>query len=91
MAEMKLEPVVAGDSVELFSAGILANRNENLTINASDVTRIDTPCIEVLLSAKKLWVEDLVSLQIENPSQAFNTALLSLGLNNSMLETGENA
>lgn len=89
MAEIKLEPIVAGDSVEMFSASILANRNENLTINASEVTRIDTPCIEVLLSAKKLWVEDLVSLQIENTSQAFDSALSNLGLNNSMLETGE--
>lgn len=89
MAEMKLEPIVAGDGVEMFSANILANRNENLTINASDVTRIDTPCIEVLLAAKKLWVEDLVSLQIEQPSQAFNDALISLGLENSMVETGE--
>ena len=89
MAEMKLEPIVTGDGVEMFSAGILANRNENLIINVSDVTRIDTPCIEVLLAAKKLWVEDLVSLQIEQPSKAFNKALISLGLDNSMVETGE--
>lgn len=89
MAEIKLEAIVAGDGVEMFSAGILANRNENLTINASEVTRIDTPCIEVLLAAKKLWVDDLVKLEIEEPSNAFNNALLALGLNNSMLETGE--
>lgn len=89
MGNLKLEAIVAGDGVEMFSASVLSKRNENLVINASEVTRIDTPCIEVLLAAKKLWVEDLVSLQIEEPSQAFDKALESLGLKNAMLETGE--
>jgi len=87
--ELKLEPVVIGDDAEVFAAGVMSHRGSTMNINASEVTRIDTPCLEVLIAAQKLWAEDNCTLGYSAISEPFETALTTLGLDKTMLETGD--
>ncbi len=56
------------------------HQDGDLTLNATEVERISTPCIEVLFSAGRAFDEADRKFQILNPSQYFNDALTVLGL-----------
>ncbi|MCK0069689.1 MULTISPECIES: STAS domain-containing protein [Kordiimonas] len=56
------------------------DEGEGLLLDASDVERVSTPCIEVLVSAQKTCVATSQSFQISNSSQVLVDAFSALGL-----------
>lgn len=88
-AVIKLNEVVSGDAAEALSGEILGHRGSPLNIDASEVSRIDTPCIEVLLAASKLWSDEDQQLSYVQVSDNFEGALEILGLQQSMMVTGD--
>ena len=86
---IQLDETVSSEHTERLAETILQHRNSNLEIDATNVTRVDTTCIEVLLAAAKLWVADHCRLSISNPSEEFMSSLNMLGLERYQLETGD--
>ena len=89
VTEYALEAVVSGDEAEKLAADLLSVRGNPLSINAKEVTRIDTPCLTVLMAAKKLWADEDCELKYSSASDAFDKALATLGIEKWMMETGE--
>ncbi|MFC3050818.1 STAS domain-containing protein [Kordiimonas pumila] len=52
----------------------------DLLIEGSDVERISTPCIEVLVAAQKAFKNAERAFQIKNPSEYLSEAFETLGL-----------
>ncbi|MBO6814750.1 MAG: STAS domain-containing protein [Rhizobiaceae bacterium] len=90
MSSLKLQETVTGDYAETLASEILANRSKPLEIDASEVRRIDTPCLEVLIAARKQWADEDCQLAYGSMSDQFNSALEILGLQKTMIETGDN-
>ena len=88
-AQLDLQEVVSSEQAEALAESILQHRNSDLEINAANVTRIDTTCVEVLLSAARLWAADHTRLTIASCSDEFSTAIGLLGLDQTNLESGE--
>lgn len=77
---LALPEILDLDQAENLRATLLERIGTNLTIDAAAVSRIDTPCIEVAISAAKQWLDDGFALDWENPSEAFVASLDRLGL-----------
>jgi chemotaxis protein CheX len=60
-----------------------------LAVDASAVERIDTPCIQVLLSAARLWQEDGATMTYSAQSEVFTDNLTTLGLTTAEMEVGD--
>lgn len=86
---LELGESVTSEQAEALAESILQHRSSDLVIDASKLTRIDTNCIEVLLSAAKLWIADRNTLSLSNLTEEFSQALAMLGLDQSMLESGD--
>ncbi len=56
------------------------NEDKGLLIDASDVERVSTPCIEVLVAAQKSCAEAGYDFKISNSSQILVEAFSALGL-----------
>ena len=76
---------LAGDLVGEFKSKI----GNPVLINASQVQRIDTACVEVLVAASKQWDKDDCKLQFDQVSAEFEAALQNVGMQTSMIERGE--
>ena len=87
-AKLTLPETLTGESAEALIEELLAQQNNNLDIDAGSVVRLDTPCIEVFLAAKKLWERDRCQVQFSQPSSSFNETISVLGLEQTDLETG---
>ena len=85
---LKMAEVLKGEDAEAFANEILQMRSATLTVDASEVTKIDTPCIEVLMSAQKLWSDDHCILSYSEMSEAFENAIGSIGIERAQLEAG---
>lgn len=68
---------------------MLSARSNPVSVDATAVERIDTPCIQVLLSAARLWREDGISLELSGESGVFTENLNTLGLTKAELEVGD--
>ena len=86
MAEKKAEIIELPSSLEIRDAGeFLATikcgleSGDNLTINASEVDRITTPCIQIIMSAIKTLDAKGGSCTIKSPSKPFLQAFEDLG------------
>ena len=86
-AQFQLTEICNGEHAAAMAADILAFQGSDLTIDASKVKNIDTPCIEVLIAAEKLWATDDVTLQYLEPSEAFLQGLQILGIELTQLST----
>lgn len=75
-----LPATMDGASAATFADALLSARSHPLTIDASAVERIDTPCIQILLAAAKQWSEEGVELSVTAQSEAFSENLATLGL-----------
>ena len=87
-AKLTLPESITGENAEALIEELLALQNNNLDIDAGNVVRLDTPCIEVFLAAKKLWERDRCQVQFSQPSSSFNETISVLGLEQTDLETG---
>lgn len=83
-----LKETVTADQLESLVDQFLVNRNHDLAVDASAVTRLDTPCVEVLLSAAKLWAADKCSLTYSAVSEQFESVLAVLGIERRDIEEG---
>jgi len=86
--QIKMPKRVTGEEAQDLVDEILALRNNKLKIIVADVERFDTPCLEVLLAAAKLWSVDECSLIYSDISEQFEVIISELGLKQTDFETG---
>jgi len=79
VAAVGLTPVLDLQAAEPLRAELMALRGRPLLIDAAQVTRLGGLCLQVLMSARKIWAEDGVSLMVDQPSEAFSEQLASFG------------
>ena len=78
-ATVSLMPVLDLQAVEPLRAELMSLRGRPLEIDASQVNRLGGLCLQVLMSARKIWAEDGVTLTVNQPSQAFSEQLTAFG------------
>jgi len=71
-----------------LAAALIKRRGQAITIDASAVGQIGAQCIQVLLSAKRTWQADGVSLSIVNCATRLIEDLKLIGIDRTLL-TGE--
>ena len=86
---LTLPDALPGELASNVADVILTARNSPLSIDAGKVDRIDTPCIQVLLSAARLWREDGETLTVSGKSGPFEENISLLGLTTAELEAGD--
>ena len=86
--DIKLAPRLDLNAAEALHSEILSEREgvSTLVIDASEVSLIDTPAVQVLLAAEKDQAARGGELALRAPSPAFEEAMHLLGLE-SQLET----
>ena len=77
------------EEAQQLSDQLLQNRCKNLELDVGEVSRIDTPCFEVLLSAARLWQSDGYEIKYTRLSEAFSETAELLGLQLSNFEVLE--
>jgi len=60
----------------------LFDQEGDLVIDGSNVERITTPCVEVLVAANSAYSQVERAFQIDNPSEYLTEAFVTLGLGN---------
>lgn len=78
-AVVSLPPVLDLQAAEPLRAELIALRGRPLTLDASQVTRLGGLCLQVLMSARKIWAEDGVNLTVDQPSSVFSEQLAAFG------------
>lgn len=63
-----------------LTAELLAARGRDVTVNAAQVERVGTQCLQILLSAAATWSVDGHELRVAAPSPAFTDAIEIAGL-----------
>jgi chemotaxis protein CheX len=86
---LTLPASLPGETATHVADLLLSARSNPLTVDASAVERIDTPCLQVLLSASRLWQEDGVAMTISAQSEVFTDNLTTLGLTTAEFEVGD--
>ena len=86
--QIVLPQAITGEMADDLFGELKAKIGSSISIDASQVERIDTQCVEVLVAASKQWDKDDCELNFSSVSDEFVTALQSLGLQTSMIETG---
>ncbi len=71
-----------------LAAALLERRGQSITIDASAVGQIGAQCVQVLLSAKRTWEADGVSLSIVNFAARIIEDLKLIGIDRTLV-TGE--
>lgn len=79
LATVGLPPVLDLQAAEPLRAELMALRGRPLTVDASQVTRLGGLCLQVLMSAQKIWAEDGLSLRVDQPSSGFSEQLAAFG------------
>ena len=78
-ATVSLAPVLDLQAAEPLRAELMALRGRPLDLDASQFTRMGGLCLQVLMSARKIWSEDGVCLTVDQPSLAFSEQLAAFG------------
>ena len=86
---MTLPASLPGETAVHMADVILAARSNPLRFDTSAVERIDTTCIQVLLSAARLWREDGMPMNFTGDSPILEGNLNTLGLTAAELEVGD--
>jgi chemotaxis protein CheX len=86
--------VVLAPHLDLTAATPLARellplRGRDIVIDASMVERLGVQCVQVLLSAVATWHADMVSIDLDRASPAFQRGLTTLGLTLSAISNEE--
>jgi chemotaxis protein CheX len=71
-AVVSLQPVLDLQAAEPLRAELMSLRGRPVTLDASQVTRLGALCVQVLMSARKIWSEDGVYLTVDQPSSGFS-------------------
>lgn len=86
---MRLDAELHGDNAKSIVDQLLAHRGKPLAVDATQVNYVDTPCIEVFISAAKLWRNEGTTLEFGELPEPFAAALAMLGLSQSDIEYKE--
>lgn len=86
---MTLPASLPGETAAHVADAILGARSHPLRLDAAAVERIDTPCLQVLLSAASLWREDGMTMKFAGTSPVLESNLGTLGLTVADFETGD--
>ena len=79
LATVSLIPILDLQAAEPLRAELMSLRGRPLDVDASQVTRLGGLCLQVLMSAHKIWSEDRVALTVNQPSSAFSEQLTAFG------------
>ena len=79
--QQRLARVLARQVADLepLRAELMSLRGRPLDVDASQVSRLGGLCLQVLMSARKIWAEDGVALTLNQPSLAFSEQLAAFG------------
>ncbi|CAN2533820.1 hypothetical+protein [Methylocapsa aurea] len=80
MVTVRLPEILDIRAASPLATELLHARGNPLTIDASDVARIGTQCVQVLLSAHATWAADGLSLNVVHPTDTLLEALETLGI-----------
>ena len=86
--EFQLPKSCTGDQLEALMDEMNTKRGMHLRLDASEVDRIDTPVIEMLIAAAKLWRNESSELEVSAMSESFGNSLELLGIEKTELESG---
>ncbi|WCR00330.1 STAS domain-containing protein [Paracoccus aestuarii] len=75
-------------AVSAFARTLLDHRGADAVLDASQVRRMGTLAVEMLISARKQWQADGRSLTIREASDPFLTTLEAVGASVDLLQTG---
>jgi chemotaxis protein CheX len=69
-----------------LAQSLLSRRGAGLTVDASRVRRVGTPCLQVLLAAAATWKAEGVEFRVTKPTEEFleGGRLLGIGLDEDM-------
>lgn len=76
---LTLPPVLDLKAAESLKAQLLAHRGRVLVLDASGVERLGGLCLQVLLSARRLWARDEINLRLATPSDSFSSQWAAFG------------
>lgn len=86
---MTLPANLPGETAAHMADALLAARSHSLAVDAGAVERIDTTCIQVLLSAARLWREEGATMSFTARSPVLESNLGTLGLTIADVEVGD--
>ncbi len=84
----KLAANLRGEDAAELAGHLLELRGRNLVLDICELERIDTPCVQVLLSAAQLWRGDECSITIDGQAEVLETTLGLLGINPDRIQVG---
>jgi chemotaxis protein CheX len=76
---LHLDPILDMRASAPLKAALVERRGQPIVIDASGVQRLGGLCLQVLLAARRTWMEDHMALSIEPRSDAFAAALRLFG------------
>lgn len=76
---LTLPSVLDLKAAEPLKAELLAHRGRVLVVDASGVERLGGLCLQVLLSAVRLWEHDKINLRLATPSDSFSDQWAAFG------------
>ena len=79
-SEITLEPILDISAAKPLAEALLGLRGNSLKIDASNVERLGTQCVQVLLSALNTWDVDGKTFSVENATVEFSDTLNVLGI-----------
>jgi chemotaxis protein CheX len=77
---LKLPAVLDLNAASRLHEQVLALKDKNVAVDASDVARIGTQCIQILLSAARSWRSMDMTFSVNQSSDAFAKTLQLLGI-----------
>lgn len=77
---LKLPAVLDLNAASRLHEQVLALKDKNVAVDASDVVRIGTQCIQILLSAARSWRSMDMTFSVNQSSDAFAKTLQLLGI-----------
>lgn len=84
----KLAANLRGEDAAGLAGDLLELRGSNLILDIRELERIDTPCVQVLISAADLWRADQCSITIDGQAEVFEATLGLLGTNPDRIQAG---
>ena len=90
-ARLDLADACKGENASALKSQILEMRGQDLTIDLTNVKAIDTPNLEVLIGAARLWSSDGRKLSLGGDSLEFASALNGLQIDQTEFESRGNA
>lgn len=78
-AMLRLDPVLDLNGAQPLKLALTEHRGEDLQVDAGEVQRLGGLCLQLLLAARRAWIEDGHSFEVAPRSEAFASALSLYG------------